>query len=265
MTSKISGRVSAGRSLVCALLSFAALAVQAFDTPYLTFRSATSFTLNVRNKAKNWDGTLQYSTDTTNWTTWDGTTTLNAVQSDGQYRLYLRGSNNTILTGEAYGKFWELTGSEISCDGDIETLRGYDGNVPAMGGSCYRYLFSGCTALVKAPEFSATVLATNCYQYTFQNCTSLTEVSDFPSATLASSSCGSMFSGCSALTAPPALPSTALANNCYNYMFQNCTSLTSLPALPATTTADLCYFCMFDGCTSLVVNSSGEGVEWFDE
>ncbi len=262
MTSKISGRVSAGRSLVCALLYFAALAVQAFDTPYLTFRSATSFTLNVRNKAKNWDGTLQYSTDTTNWTTWDGTTTLNAVQSDGQYRLYLRGSNNTILTGEAYGKFWELTGSEISCDGDIETLRGYDGNVPAMGGSCYRYLFSGCTALVKAPEFSATVLATNCYQYTFQNCTSLTEVSDFPSATLASSSCGSMFSGCSALTAPPALPSTALANNCYNYMFQNCTSLTSLPALPATTTADLCYFCMFDGCTSLVVNSSGEGVEW---
>ena len=186
---------------------------------------------------------------------------ISAGLSDGQYYIYLRGSNNTIINGNNYSG-WTLTGSGIYCEGDIETLRGYDGTVLPMGAYCYQYLFNNQSALVSAPFFSATVLAEKCYYNMFQNCTGLIDVPDFPLATMATYCCSGMFKGCSALVNPPALPSTALGENCYSYMFQNCTSLTSIPALPATTTTTACYFYMFDGCTSLVVNSSGDGVEW---
>ena len=259
MIRKILGRLSAARSFVFAALALASFAASAFDTPYLTFRSAETFSIQIN--AKKWDGTIEYSTDTLNWATWDGTTTINAALSGDEYFLYLRGTGNTVVNAGNYRGF-ALTGTDISCEGDIETLRDYNGNPPAMGTQCYEYLFKGCASLVRAPFLSATVLADSCYYNMFQDCTALTEVPDFPIATMAASCCSGMFKGCSSLSTPPMLPSTSSADSCYAYMFQNCTSLTSLPALPATTTESTCYFYMFDGCTSLVVNSSGEGVEW---
>ena len=249
------------KSIVCAFAALATLVASAFDTPYLTFRSASSFSLSA---TKRWDGTLQKATsnptDEASWSDWTGSS-ISAGLSDGQYYIYLRGSNNTIINGNNYSG-WTLTGSGIYCEGDIETLRGYDGTVLPMGANCYQYLFNNQSALVSAPFFSATVLAEKCYYNMFQNCTGLIDVPDFPLATMATDCCSGMFKGCSALVNPPALPSTALGESCYSYMFQNCTSLTSIPALPATTTTTSCYFYMFDGCTSLVVNSSGDGVEW---
>ena len=67
--------------------------------PYLEFSSPNTFTLAVYNTTKNWDGTLEYSADTTNWSTWDGTTTLNSTSSGDKKVLYMRGSNNTVITG----------------------------------------------------------------------------------------------------------------------------------------------------------------------
>ena len=261
MMHKILGRIASVRSFVFAAFALAMSAASAFDTPYLTFRSASSFTLSA---TKRWDGTLQKATGNpaseASWSEWTGAS-ITAVESGGQYYIYLRGSNNTIINGNNYNG-WTLTGSDIHCEGDIETLRGYDGNVPAMGAYCYQYLFNNQSALVSAPFLSATTLAERCYYNMFQNCTSLAVVQDFPLATLAKSCCSGMFKGCSALTTPPALPSTSSAESCYSYMFQNCISLTSLPDLPATTTGTSSYFYMFDGCSSLVVNSGGEGVEW---
>ena len=259
LLSKLIGRIASVRSFIVAAFALAALVSQAFDTPYLTFRSAETFSIQIN--AKKWDGTIEYSTDTLNWATWDGTTTINAALSGDEYFLYLRGTGNTVVNAGNYRGF-ALTGTDIYCEGDIETLRDYNGNPPAMGTQCYEYLFKGCASLVRAPFLSATVLADSCYYNMFQDCTALTEVPDFPIATMAASCCSGMFKGCSSLSTPPMLPSTSSADSCYAYMFQNCTSLTSLPALPATTTESTCYFYMFDGCTSLVVNSSGEGVEW---
>ena len=37
--------------------------------PYLTFRSPSSFTLKVNDTKKHWNGTLEYSTDTSTWST----------------------------------------------------------------------------------------------------------------------------------------------------------------------------------------------------
>ena len=37
-------------------------------------------------------------------------------------------------------------------------------------------MFSGCTALTKAPELKASILVTNCYSYIFLGCSNLSSV-----------------------------------------------------------------------------------------
>ena len=68
--------------------------------PYLTFKSPNSFTLAVKDTTKHWDGTLEYSTDASTWSTWDGTTTLSSTTSGSGGVLYLRGTGNTVITGD---------------------------------------------------------------------------------------------------------------------------------------------------------------------
>ena len=87
--------------------------------PYLTFSSPSSFTLKVNDTTKHWNGTLEYSTDTSTWATWDGTTTLSSAASGSDNVLYLRGTGNTVITGNGYNYRWVLTGTDISCIGNI--------------------------------------------------------------------------------------------------------------------------------------------------
>ena len=204
---------------------------------YLTFSSHNSFTLKVNDNTKHWDGTLEYFSSNRTWTTWDGTTTLSSVDNDGEYVLYLRGTGNTVITGNNQNYRWVLTGSNIACIGNIENLLDYatveSGNHPTMANDCYGNMFYGCTALTQAPELPATILAIGCYYR--------------------------MFYGCTALTQAPTLPATTLAVSCYQFMFQGCTSLTQAPALPATTLANYCYYSMFQGCTSLKLSTTQTG------
>ena len=144
---------------------------------YLTFSSISSFTLAVENRIKNWDGTLEYFTSDKTWITWDGTTTLSAVGDDGEYFLYLRGTGNTIITGNSTSYRWVLTGTDIKCIGNIENLLNYatveSGANPTMANTCYFNMFQGCTALTQAPSLPATTLANSCYEAMFQGCASL--------------------------------------------------------------------------------------------
>ena len=222
---------------------------------YLTFSSPNSFTLAVGDATKHWDGTLKYFASDKTWTTWDGTTTLSSVDNDGEYVLYIRGTGNTKITGNSENYKWVLTGTDISCIGNIENLLDYttveSGNHPTMADFCYSNMFRGCTSLTKAPALPATTLAESCYRFMFRGCTSLTKAPALPATTLADYCYYNMFSGCTSLTQAPALPATMLANYCYYWIFQGCTSLTQAPALPATTLAPYCYKSMFDGCTSL--------------
>ena len=224
MVNKILGRVSAVRSFVFAALALASFAASAFDTPYLTFRSAASFSLRV--SGPKWDGTIEYSTDAVNWTTWTGST-ISAALSDGQYRLYLRGENNTNLNGGNYSG-WSLTGSNVYCEGDIEALRDYNGNPPAMAANCCRYMFSGQSALVSAPSLSATTLNSDCYEYMFRDCTGLKSL--------------------------PELPATALANYCYYQMFDGCTSLEIYDSAPDATWNSVAW--------SIPAGATGGGYSW---
>ena len=233
-----------------------------FDAPfkpegksYLTFSSPNSFTLTVNDATKHWDGTLEYFASNKTWTTWDGTTTLSSVDNDGDNVLYLRGTGNTKITGNSINYRWVLTGSDISCIGNIENLLDYAtveaGNHPTMASYCYYSMFRSCTSITQAPALPATTLTTRCYYYMFYGCTSLTQAPDLPATALATSCYQYMFYGCTALTKAPALPATTLADECYFYMFAGCTSLTQTPVLPATTLVPYCYTGMFLECTSL--------------
>ena len=221
--------------------------------PYLSFIGNEDFTLKTNNTTKNWDGTLEYSTDTSTWNTWDGT----AISSAGS-KLYLRGTGNTKITGSSLNYRFVFAGTgalKIACEGNIENLLDYEtvsaGGHPTMANYCYAHMFFGCTSLTTAPELPATTLANYCYRSMFLGCTSLTTAPELPATTLANYCYRSMFSGCTSLTTAPELPATTLANYCYYEMFNNCTSLTTAPALPATMLAEDCYAYMFRGCTSL--------------
>ena len=222
---------------------------------YLTFSSPNSFTLAVGNATKHWDGTLEYFASNETWTTWDGTTTLSSVDNDGEYVLYLRGTGNTKITGDNSGYKWVLSGSDISCIGNIENLLDYAtveaGNHPTMASYCYYSMFRDCTSLTQAPALPATTLANYCYRDMFRDCTSLTQAPSLPASTLATGFYQYMFAGCTSLTQAPALPATTLAVSCYAAMFKGCTSLTHAPALPATTLNQQCYQDMFRDCTAL--------------
>ena len=221
--------------------------------PCLTFDGNEDFTLKTANTTKNWDGTLEYSTDTKTWNTWDGT----EISSAGS-KLYLRGTGNTKITGDSLNYRFVFTGTnalKIACRGNIENLLDHatvsSGGHPTMAEYCYRDMFNGCTALTTAPELPATTLATSCYYNMFRGCASLTTAPALPATKLATSCYRYMFNGCTSLTTAPALPATTLANSCYESMFSGCISLATAPALPATTLANSCYRDMFNGCTSL--------------
>ena len=222
---------------------------------YLTFSSPSSFTLKVNDTTKHWDGTLEYSTDASTWSTWDGTTTLSSATSGSKNVLYLRGTGNTLITGDNVNHRWLLTGSDITCIGNIENLLDYatveSGAHPTMAKHCYLYMFYGCTSLTQAPALPATTLAIGCYGSMFYDCTSLTQAPELPATTLMISCYSNMFQGCTSLTQAPALSATTLTGYCYFSMFQGCTALTQAPALPATRLAPNCYRSMFSGCTSL--------------
>ncbi len=229
--------------------------------PFLSFIGNEDFTLKTANTTKNWDGTLEYSTDTTTWNTWNGTE-ISSVAN----KLYLRGTGNTKITGNLNKYSFVFTGTDslkIACEGNIENLLDYEtvsaGGHPTMAMSCYANMFNGCTSLTTAPALPATTLVNGCYASMFRGCTALTTAPALPATTLAISCYSGMFNGCTALTTAPALPATTLADYCYKEMFYNCTSLTTAPELPATTLAKSCYNGMFWDCTKIKMSSTKTG------
>ena len=229
--------------------------------PYLSFLGNEDFTLKTYNTTKNWDGTLEYSTNGSTWNTWDGTE-ISSVGSN----LYLRGTGNTKITGISNNCRFVFTGTDslkIACEGNIENLLDYEtvinGGHPTMAIYCYANMFRGCTSLTTAPALPATTLANYCYGNMFYGCTSLITAPALPATTLAISCYRDMFRGCTSLTTAPELPATTLFNYCYKDMFNGCTSLTTAPALPATTLAKSCYNGMFWDCTKIKLSTTKTG------
>lgn len=162
--------------------------------------SGTGITVKNATSQKGWDGKLQYSTN--NGNTW---TTMYASTTASGDTIWLRGTNNTFLTGAngSTDNRLKIRGSNIVCSGNIEALLDYatveTGQHPTMGNYAFSALFSGCTGLISAPKLPAVTLSNNCYYM--------------------------MFYGCTGLTSLPELPATTLTSLCYCFMFGNCTNI----------------------------------------
>ena len=248
-------------------ISSAAPIVENFDN-YLTFSSSSAFTIATENTKKNWDGTLYYSTDAATWSEWDGVTAIASAEHNSEQRIYMCGSGNSVISGEAgydsfsdttYPKGFKISGAYIRCDGNIESLLDKEmvakGEHPVMGQYCFSYLFYTCH-LTTAPELPATTLSNSCYRYMFCGCPALTVAPDLPATNLAENCYTAMFLGCDVLTVIPKLPATKLEKGCYSAMFRDCGALTTVTELPATTLEEKCYYFMFRDCLNLKVSAT---------
>lgn len=216
-------------------------------TDCITFTGESSdFTLSIGSYgAKEWDGTVWYSTDHNTWTVWDGT----AISSVNK-TLYLRGKNNTKFHTTNSARL--TLSAKAGCSGNIMTLLDYE-NIPTSinADNCFRSLFYESVNLTSVPELPATTLAPYCYRSMFAGCTSLTTAPELPATTLANYCYNAMFRDCTNLVSAPELPAINLASYCYDGMFKNCANLTSAPELPAINLMPYCYQHMFWGCTRL--------------
>lgn len=219
---------------------------------HLTFEEESSQDFTFQMSQKNWDGTLEYSTDGSTWIEYNNASTIvNSV--DG--KLYLRGSNNSTFGVSSAGSTIKLLPEtrKIKCIGNIENLLDYNKVLnqqhPKMGPNCFRNLFFQCKALTQAPELPAIELSEACYTCMFMQCTQLTQAPELPATTLSNMCYWAMLQQ-TAITQAPELPATTLANECYMWMFRS-TQIEQAPALPATTLAEKCYCSMFSNCTKL--------------
>lgn len=216
------------------------------DNHYVTF-TAEEDNSSVGLAALSTYQTLEYSTDTTTWNTFDTTTNIPLNNGD---KVYVRGVLSADNTESNCTQF-KMSG-KIAASGNCNALWNYEDLNAPLKAYCGKNMFRGCTSLTTAPELPATILAVNCYDSMFRGCTSLTTVPEvLPATTLVPVCYYNMFSECTSLTTTPELPATTLSMYCYKFMFYKCTSLTTAPELPATTLVANCYDHMFDQCTSL--------------
>lgn len=172
---------------------------------------------------------FEYSTDGTNWSSWDITTTLSFGNGTD---LYIRGMNTQLSANTTYTQFVFSTNSPVYCSGNVMHLYDYTQDLLTFPNLQFglKNLFYNATPLVTPPSLPATTLASSAYENMFYNCYNLVKA--------------------------PALPSLTMTENCYKQMFRNCTSLVEIPALPATTLASNCYRSMFDYCTKIKVSET---------
>lgn len=220
-------------------------------TPYLEFHSANTFQLRTNNNLKNWDGTLEYSTNGTTWTEWNGTDTLTAGTIGGEYSLRLRGTGNHVIVGTTNARRWVLTGTAVKCSGDITMLLDYQHPESiTMEDGAFEYWMDGRSALIEAPQLSPVSVPKQGYLNMFSE-TSITETPVMPAKTVGQSGYMNMFSGCSSLLTAHDIEAGSLGNGACNTMFQLCTSLQNTPAIKAVALDQLSLFGMFYGCTGL--------------
>ena len=204
------------------------------DNPYVTF-TAEEDNSSIGLAQLSTNQTLEYSTDTTTWNTFD--TSTNIFLNNGD-KVYVKGVLSSDNHNANYTQF-KMSG-KISASGNCNALWNYqDLNAP-LKAYCGISMFFGCTSLTTAPELPATTLVECCYPMMFYGCTSLTTAPELPATTLAEYCYYCMFRGCTSLTTTPELPATTLAEQCYYRMFYQCTSLKHITCLAADISANQC-------------------------
>lgn len=246
---------------------------------YIKFSSPDSFTLNVNNNTKSWDGTLETSTDKTNWTTWSGTTAVSSASDGTKHNLYVRGIGNTYITGSGGSSqyAWRLNGSNIAVEGNIETLLDYStvsqGNHPAAATGAYRVLFAYPTSTPNGniTDVSKLILVclnvpAYCFYYMFQSNTGITNPPQFISLTYASGGYNflGVFLYCTGLVNAPKLPKfETVPQYCCQYMFYGCSNLVQIPQIETGNNIRINTYGfanMFTNCSKIKISQTKTGI-----
>ena len=167
---------------------------------------------------------LEYLTAGT-WTPYTiGDTITLANVGDEVYIRATSGANNKFGTDASNYHQFVMTG-EIEANYTINFLLNQNGTDSTLTDNSYLFykLFSGCSALTKAPELPELTLDSYCYGYMFEGCS----IDELPKL----------------IDAPP-------SNYCYVGMFKDCTSITTA-ILKDSELATGCYNDLFKGCSAL--------------
>lgn len=187
-------------------------------TPYVTF-TAEEDNSSVGLAELSTNQTLEYSTDTTTWNTFNTETNISLNNGD---KVYVRGVLSTSNSKGNYTQF-KMSG-KIAASGNCNAIWNYqDLNAP-LKACCGYKMFSDCASLITAPELPATTLDSTCYACMFMKCTSL-------------------------VTAP-VLPAATLTTYCYNNMFYGCTKLNNITCLTTDRSALNCTLSWISGVSS---------------
>ena len=215
------------------------------------------FTINIYTR-----GTMEYSLDGVNWTSYD-LTTKPSVSVNPNSNIYLRGTNfinnavnNSVINfTKDYtvgGNFMSLSnystmGSVTTIDSSNNTIQyafkqqthlvsAADlnfGNVTTIGQRGLYGIFEGCTSLTNVPDLSnVTTIGVYGLSNTFNNCTSLTTGPDLSNVTsIGSSGLSYIFNNCTSLTTGPDLSNvTSIGSSCLDSALQNCYKLSTATA-----------------------------------
>ena len=187
--------------------------------PYVTFTAEEDNSSIGLEKLSTYQ-TLEYSTDTTTWNTFDTTTNISLNNGD---KVYVRG---VLSAGNEFGNNYtqfKMSG-KIAASGNCNAIWNYQDLNASLKVRCGLCMFSGCASLTTAPELPATMLTEGCY-------------------------C-EMFHGCTSLTTAPELRATMLARGCYSNMFNGCTKLNHITCLATDISAEYCTINWVKGVSS---------------
>ena len=144
------------------------LGAGAKSEPYVEFVSSTAMTITP--KYTNSGVTLQYSLDSSTWTT-----IVTGATTPSANIIYFRGQateTKALFTESTPSNTWTFTGAtNLECNGKLDRLLqntlGSDVNVLTIGDYCYSHMFTQVTQLIKAPALLATTLSIFCFILVF--------------------------------------------------------------------------------------------------
>lgn len=206
---------------------------------------------------------LKYSTDGTNWHTFDadgGTTPVTLANAgdkvyfkagdNGNTAFALAGNSATVNVSNQSRSF--TFSKQVSASGNIMSLLNGSEQSDTIGTQyAFRCLFRDCSSLVSPPILPATTLSVGCYVNMFSGCSSLTAMPILPAITITGSCYREMFYNCTSLVDVCDLPASKVISMSYQRMFSNCSALTKAPKLMFTAAAVIGAYDMFSGCSVL--------------
>ena len=213
--------------------------------PYVTFtaKSEQTFNMNSSYFSLGENEYFEYSVGGSEWKKF--TAIVENVKFGGTLgNLRLRGksSKGTATGYDNYSTIQFTTAnSPVDCTGDIRTLIDYENYADVSTADAkFCCLFYLNKELRTAPKLPAKTLASSCYREMFTYCTALTTAPALPAKSLAESCYSQMFTGCTALETAPELPAETLAECCYQEMFRACSALSSVTMLATNVSAVMC-------------------------